>query len=396
MENLQSPLSIRRLTNQQFDLSYGFLPSRDPLQRLPQAFDVWEKLAAELPKLLVSKHTRPTIDHLPEFPLMELKTGAELERAMLLLSYFGHAYVWDSYSQPPQHLPESIAVPWFQVAKQLGRPPVLSYASYALYNWRRIDVKAPIALGNIALLQNFLGGMDEEWFVLIHVDIEQRAIPALSAIPLAQQAVKNADRAELMQQLSSITQSLQQMVAALKRMPEHCDPYIYYNRVRPYIHGWKDNPALPEGLIYQGVADYEEKPVKFKGETGAQSTIIPVLDAALGVRHEESPLSSHLREMRQYMPLSHRKFLEAIEQGPSVRDYVLQHYQEQPELRDVYNACLELIHQFRSTHLHYAAEYIHKQHQISLANPTAIGTGGTPFMTYLHKHDAETKADLIK
>ncbi len=45
----------------------------------------------------------------------------------------------------------------------LGRPPVLSYASYALDNWRRIDRKNPIDLGNIALLQNFLGGQDEEY-----------------------------------------------------------------------------------------------------------------------------------------------------------------------------------------------------------------------------------------
>ena len=33
------------------------------------------------------------------------------------------------------------------------------------------------------------------------------------------------------------------------RMPERCDPYIYFERVRPYIHGWKDNPALPEGSM---------------------------------------------------------------------------------------------------------------------------------------------------
>ena len=33
-------------------------------------------------------------------------------------------------------------------------------------------------------------------------------------------------------------------------MPERCDPYIYFHRVRPYIHGWKDNPALGAGLIY--------------------------------------------------------------------------------------------------------------------------------------------------
>ena len=62
----------------------------------------------------------------------------------------------------------------------LGREPILSYASYALWNWRRLDESGPIALGNIALLQHFLGGLDEAWFILIHVDIERRAGAALA------------------------------------------------------------------------------------------------------------------------------------------------------------------------------------------------------------------------
>ena len=61
----------------------------------------------------------------------------------------------------------------------MGRPPVLSYASYALDNWTRLDESQPIAIGNIMLMPNFLGGLDEDWFVLIHVDIEARAAPAL-------------------------------------------------------------------------------------------------------------------------------------------------------------------------------------------------------------------------
>lgn len=394
MDVLHSPLFIQSTAGQSFDLSHGFLPAADPLLTLPSSFAIWENTARDLPKLLVSQHTRITIENLPTFPLDAIKTGAELERAMMLLSYLGHAYVWGE-ATPPTTLPAAIAMPWFEIGKQLGRPPVLSYASYALYNWRRIDPKGPIALGNIALLQNFLGGVDEEWFVLIHIDIEYRAIAAMQAILAAQQAVTANDSAALIEQLQIMVSSLQQMVATLKRMPEHCDPYIYYNRVRPYIHGWKDNPALPDGLIYEGVAEYAGQPMKFKGETGAQSTIIPALDAILGVGHAESPLSAHLHEMRIYMPASHRAFLEFIEQGPSVRDYVLQHHIQHEALRMLYNQCLELIHEFRATHLHYAASYIYQQHQKSLSNPTAVGTGGTPFMTYLHKHEVETQKHLI-
>ena len=46
----------------------------------------------------------------------------------------------------------------------------------------RLDVSKPIELGNIVCLNNFLGGVDEEWFRLVHVEIEAKAGPALASI----------------------------------------------------------------------------------------------------------------------------------------------------------------------------------------------------------------------
>ena len=87
------------------------------------------------------------------------------------------------------------------------------------------------------------------------------------------------------------------MLATLRRMPERCDPYVYFTRVRPFIHGWKNHPALPQGLRYEGVAELDG-PQQLRGETGAQSTIVPVLDALLGVSHAPDPLREYLDEMR--------------------------------------------------------------------------------------------------
>ena len=36
---------------------------------------------------------------------------------------------------------------------------------------------------------------------------------------------------------------------------EKCDPYVYYHRVRQPMSGWRSNPRLPHGLIYEGVSD---------------------------------------------------------------------------------------------------------------------------------------------
>lgn len=377
-----------------FDPSRGFLPAEDPLERLPPAFDAWEELAAKLPKLLVADRVATALAKLPPFAMDRLQGEREFERAMVILSFLGHAFVLGG-EEPRPRIPARLAVPWYEVAKRLGRPPVLSYASYALHNWRRIDPGGPIALGNIVLLQNFLGGLDEEWFVLVHVDIEAKAAAAIASLQQAQAAVQCGDHCILARLLGTIAGSLEQVCGVLDRMPEGCDPYIYYTRVRPYIHGWKDNPGLPRGVVYEGVAAFGGEPQKFRGETGAQTGIVPALDGALGITHRDDPLRVYLTELRAYMPPAHRAFVEAVEGGPSIRDYVLAHHEDHPALREGYNACVRLIEALRSRHHEYAARYIQMQSQKGHLNPTEVGTGGTPFMKYLQKHKHETSDYLI-
>jgi indoleamine 2,3-dioxygenase len=175
------------------DLANGFLPINDPLTSLSTEFQAWEETAAELPKLLVSNQFKKRLENLPFFAVEKLHTLTEYERAMLIFSFLGHAYLWGG--EPTLKIPKILAQPWNQVAVYLARPPILSYSSYALHNWRRLDPTRPIELGNIVLLQNFLGGIDEEWFVLVHVDIEAKAAAAINALIPAQQAAqqKNAD-----------------------------------------------------------------------------------------------------------------------------------------------------------------------------------------------------------
>src|SRR5688572_16762743 len=194
----------------------GFLPAHDPLRELPDGFEDWESLAAELPKLLVAGRARAWVERLPVLESSGLAEGPELRRAMLLLSFLGHAYVWQGPEAAPR-LPAAIAVPWHAVARRLGRPPVLSYASYALDNFRRLGPRGPVALGNIALLQNFLGGADEEWFITVHVDIEAKAAPALHAVVPAQRALARGDLAEVQRRLDTIAGALENMYATLAR-----------------------------------------------------------------------------------------------------------------------------------------------------------------------------------
>jgi indoleamine 2,3-dioxygenase len=373
----------------------GFLPHQDPLAELPQVeFAPWERLAQALPKYMAALSVRKCVNALPEFPVGLLSNDAELKRAMMIVSFIGHAYV---YGERPvaDRIPAVLAKPWYEIAKKMGRPPVLSYESYALDNWQRIDPNGPIEMGNIALLQNFLGGVDEEWFVIVHVDIEAKAAQGLNAIASGRRAVVADDPATLVVALKELACSLSGMYSSLCRMVEHCDPFIYFHRVRPYIHGWKNNPALPNGLIYEGVDEYGGVGQSFRGETGSQSGIIPCCDGFLGVGHQEDPLKAYLMEMRLYMPPQHRWFLEATEAEPSTRKFVETH-KAHAGLLDSYNECVDWVDKFRTKHLEYAVSYIANQAQRDPANPSQVGTGGTPFVKYLTKHRDETGGHVIK
>ncbi|MCX7594982.1 MAG: indoleamine 2,3-dioxygenase, partial [Fischerella sp.] len=316
----------------------GFLPIHSPAQaQLPQTFWQVQQTAALLPKLLAAGKIRQVINNLLEVDVeREILDDMQLRRAMQVYSYLTHAYVWGEPT-PAKILPRNLAVPFYNISQKLGRPPVLSYASYALDNWVRINETEPIEIGNMMVRQNFLGGLDEDWFILIHVEIEAKAAPALVAIPPVLNGIASDDTTMVIAGLHRIKQAWININNSMSRMPEGCDPYIYYNRVRPYIHGWKNNPALPEGLIYEGVEAYGEKPQQFRGETGAQSSILPTMDALFNITHQRDPLWEFLIEMRDYMPAKHRIFLEEVEKRSNLRDFVKTSQDRVPKLRDLYN-----------------------------------------------------------
>ena len=361
-------------------LESGFLPNKISTL-LSNEFDDVEHIAKNLPKILANNQIESEVLNLETEKNISNFSVDELERAMLLYSYIGHGYIWGGTSIE-KVIPKNISKTWYKISQKLDRPPILSYASYALNNWKLQDVNKPFDLENIRILQNFLGGMDEDWFIMIHIAIEHEAKEILHNLK-TYYLDKNEDQSYLENALVSIKKINQIM----NRMPEKCDPFIYYNRVRPYIFGWKNNPATPNGVIYEGVEEYGGNPQLFRGETGAQSSIVPALDALLGVTHSNDPLKEYLDEMRLYMPKEHRNLLNDLDQwsennrSKSIRE------DSSVVLSD---KIIKEVHAFRNKHLEYARIYIHEQSLSNQNNSNVVGTGGTPFMKYLDKHLQET------
>jgi hypothetical protein len=56
---------ITDLSTYEINPQRGCLPSNDPLDRLPTAFDAWEEVAHELPKLMVTEKLRARLGSQP-------------------------------------------------------------------------------------------------------------------------------------------------------------------------------------------------------------------------------------------------------------------------------------------------------------------------------------------
>jgi indoleamine 2,3-dioxygenase len=287
------------------------------------------------------------------------------------LGFLASGYINQVGAPQATLLPRNLAVPLCDICRRLSRPPILSYDGYALYNWKRFDPAGPIALGNIDTLQNFVHLYDEHWFVLVHVEIEAIAATILTAIDSIARALPGGDAAAVNRSLRTIGDAVWRQVDVLRRIPEKMDPALYYKTFRPYIRFF-------ENVVYEGV---ETGPLDFRGETGAQSSIMPTLVALMKIPHRPSMLTDHLAAMRDFMPAEHRELIAEVQKLPPLRPLA----QKEP-----FNNVLEAMATFREVHVGYANEYITKR----VADPR--GTGGTPYMQWLSQLIAETLAHRIR
>jgi indoleamine 2,3-dioxygenase len=360
---------------------------------LPARFDAIVEAAEKLSGLITSGRVRDWLERLPDPDLKDWAQTAPEEQvrvAMVRYSFLVQAYVW-GHAEPPRHLPANLAKPMVEIAERLGQAPLLPYSGYVLDNWARIDKAAPLSLDNVRMVQNFAGGEDENWFVLIHVAIEQEAGVLLDNAVQLIAGCEAGDAARCEALLVEMNEAWERIYAHFKRMPERCDPYVYFHRVRPWIHGWANNPALNGGLVYEGL--YDGQPQALRGQTGSQSSIVPAMDALFGVKHSDDPLKAFLDELHHYRPVPHRRFIEDIGARSQLRDFVAGSGSQ--SLKDAFNANLEQVARFRTRHLEYAASYINKQAGSIPGNDPDVGTGGTPFMKYLKKHRDENAAQVI-
>jgi indoleamine 2,3-dioxygenase len=359
---LQNTVDI--LSKYNVDPQFGFLPGTPPLQKLPEAWAAWDDLGNEMSGLLQAGAFCRVAERLPVLSINKL-VGPEKDRALLLLAMFGHAFQWEN-PDGTGYLPEGIAVPWVNLADKMDRPPILTHGSIVLQNWKLIDPNAPLTLDNICTIHQFFGGIDEAGFYLLTVALEKAGAPALAALVEAQQAVTDKNEAAFIKALKTVVKVQQELNIIMARMNEKCDPYIFFNRVRPFLASFTD-------VNYKGV----DGPIRsYHGGSAAQSSLLQSIDAALGIDHTEPRAAKYLMLMRDFMPIPHRRFIQHLEEGPSIRAFAESHAETSPVVEEA----VKELYEFRQLHLEMVAEYIMKQG--SKSGPGATGTGGTNPMIF--------------
>ncbi|MGA9312352.1 MAG: hypothetical protein WBV74_18575, partial [Pseudonocardiaceae bacterium] len=235
--------------------------------------------------------------------------------------------------------------------------------------------------GNLVPLRSFLGGVDEGWFLMSMTAIEAKGGPAAGALLDVSSAVATADHAAVEKGLRVISTCLVEMTETLARLSEKCDPYVFHHRVRPILDAWKE-----PGVVYEGVDD---RPQMWIAASAAECALVQALDATHSIRHNGHS-GAFLRSVRPYMPVGHRRFIEHLEAGPSVREYVVG--SGSASLREAYNENVGLLSTFRRRHMEISVRYVAQQ---ARATGTTYGTSGTDFVRLLHTVRQETTDRLI-
>ncbi|XP_029926553.1 indoleamine 2,3-dioxygenase 2-like [Myripristis murdjan] len=371
-----------------------------PLTNLPDHYRAWMELANDLPNLIESRKLRDLVHKMPVLSTHLLNSPQELRLAHLALGFITMGYVWqEGQHAPAKILPRALAVPYWVVSRRLGLPAVLTYADSVLSNWKLRDPSKGIEIGNMDLVISLPGGGSCRGFFLVSLLVEMAASSGIKGTLEVMHAVENKDPASVNRGLLDLTASLKKMKEIFKLMHQHVVPAEFYGTLRIFVSGWRDNPMLPEGLVYEGVSN---EPVLLSGGSAAQSTAIQCFDALLGIQHDNES-GAFLTRMRDYMPPAHRQLIETLSDCPSLRDFILSC--ANPDLKQAFNDCVLALEDLRTYHVSAVTKYIvvpanraqETGHSDRGAGDKldATGTGGSSLLVFLKSVRDTTRKVLI-
>ena len=372
---------------------FGFLPREIPLFDIPESFRKVDELLKAAPiikedgssgLLAHGKFADAVVKDLPLYDASKIEDTRLLEALMRDYTYLASMYILEpcdisfrktgDYGLGRDRLPSNIAVPLCQIAKKLNIKPFLEYTQYVVYNWTKKDPTKDMSPENLTSPRCFEGSPDEFWFKAVHLYMLQQSGKLLKHSYELFRACEAKDRVKFDEALTNLLKNSQIINRNMDTMWKGSNPKKYIG-FRTFILGILNQPMFPNGVVYQGVS---EEGRAYRGESGANDSMIPTLDNVLEVTSQmpENPLTEVLRDFRTYRPANHQQFLawaESKARELGVRKFAC----EDSNSTVLYLANLDQIAEFRERHWRFTKEYIIKN------STHPVATGGSPITTWL-------------
>ena len=382
--------------------AHGFLPVNNPLITLPEKYSNLQYILDNMPvELENGSDGFLAIPNKIEKEVGELENYKEIvtrENDIFVIQalfrgycFLASAYTLESsyqefvktkkYGKARNILPSQISQPLSIVAKKLDVYPWLDYHyAYSLGNFKVLDNSDNLDWSNLDQCVKFSGKKDEAGFIMNHVDINQYSPKLVESVLESINAVKIGDS----QQINFwLEENYKSMIKVNERRKEMwvASRWKNYNDFRIFIMGIKGNEEIfGEGLIYEGVS---EKPMQYRGQTGAQDNIIPMQDIFSGVIdfYPKNELTKYLLDLRTYRPKCIQEFFIDLEKETTQNkgNLIFNHLIESTNSTGLIYllAIVEEIYKFRNGHWQFVQKYIMSNTKYSKA------TGGTPIISWI-------------
>ena len=373
----------------------GFLPIRAPLAVLPCEYTELQNLINNLHVFQSENREEKGVLGIPNEIEKQLglipdySTIIEKESDVFVLQALYRAYTFltsgftlelayqeflssGNYGIARQILPANIAKPLVLVSGKLDVYPWLDYHySYSLGNYVKKNPAGDLDWKNLDMACKFTGTSDEIGFIMVHVYINE----------VSPQLVESVMEYGLNKSVTSLQMCGNVMHEMNRRRRDMwtASRHERYNDFRIFIMGIKGNDKIfGPGLVYDGCFDNE--PQQYRGQTGAQDSIIPMIDIFTGIVdfYPDNKLTEYLLDLRTYRPKCIQNFFVDLRE----------HYNKNPLFKQLTDAkCYEglvyllkivdEVYLFRNGHWQFVQKYIMSNTKYAFA------TGGTPITTWL-------------
>ena len=373
----------------------GFLPVGNPLKNLPLKYNIINEILDNM-KITKNKNEKGLLFYgklcdkinkdLPIFDLNN-ETDTQLLAALhrdycfmasaysLESSHIGIINSNDKYGIAKDELPPQISIPLLCLSKKNDVYPWLDYAyGYGLNNsiFEGDDIKNHKCYKAIRM---FNGIESENGFINVHVAMVAQSGELLKYQQECLQYISENNRVKFNESLNNHYNIFYSIVDTLQTMWK-ASKYNEYLSFRTFIMGQTGNKkCYPEEIIKYNT-DKGIEIHSYRGETGAQDSLIPSIDSFLQLIYPRNKLTEYLFDLRKYRPKDHQEYINFMKENSERLEF------KNYCLKDT-NSCIILLknlnclRMFRKKHWNLTKKYIIH----NTKHPVA--TGGTPITTWL-------------